>query len=187
MNKSTFLREVAVAIALSCAGSVLYISLSQIVSPITGLKCIIGIVSLCYSGYLLARCPAMPGRVTVAVAWFLVAAACWFGNLTLGSFLLIQVGMIWVIRSVFYHRSPVGALLDLLLNGLSVAASAWSMVHSESLFMSLWSFFLVQALFVAIPARFKPLAKGNRQPDRQFQRAHQAAQAAIAKLSSVRS
>jgi hypothetical protein len=187
MKKSTFFREVVVALTLSCAGSVLYVSLSQIVSPITALKSIIGIVALCYSGYLLARCRVMPGRVTIAVTWFLVAAACWFGNLTLSSFLLIQVGMIWVIRSLFYHRSPVGALLDLLINALSVFACVWAMVQSESLFMSLWCCFLVQALFVFIPAGFKPLATDNRPPDRQFQRAHQAAQAAIVKLSSVKS
>ena len=60
---------------------------------------------------------------------------------------------------------------------------------SGSLFLSIWSFFLVQALFVAIPTRLRQKA-GDRGPARDsedpFQRAHRAAEAALRKLSSVR-
>ena len=184
MSRPTFLRQVVVALALSFVGSVLFVSVKQITSPHAALQGIISLVALCYSGYLLAGCSVTTGRVTVAATWFTVAAACWFGNLSTGAFVLIHISMIWVIRSLFYHSSPITALLDFILTGLSFAAAVWAMLQSESLFLSLWSFFLVQALFVFIPASLEPLAANNHLHDQQFQSAYRTAEAALGKLSS---
>lgn len=184
MKRPSFFQQVVVALTLSCIGSVLFVSLAQVTSADAALKGIIALVAMGYSGYLLGRCSVMSGRVTAAVTWFTVAAACWFGDPPLNAFMLVHIGLIWIIRSLFYHCSPVTALLDLILNGLSLAASVWAMVQSESLFMSLWCFFLVQALFVAIPARVKPSPANNHQHDRQFQSAYRSAAAALGKLSS---
>ncbi len=187
MNGPTFSQGVVVALTLSLVGSVLFVSLGPVASPIPSLKGIIALVALCYTLYLLGRCRARTGRATVAVSWFVVTAACWFGNLDLSSFVLVHIGMIWAVRALFYHSSPVTALVDLALSGLSFAASVWAMVATESLFLSLWCFFLVQALFVAIPPSLKPLQAKNHQLDQQFQSAYRNAEAALDKLSSAKS
>ncbi len=187
MNKPTFFQGVVVALTLSFVGSMLFVSLSQVVFPVPSLKGIIALVALCYTLYLLGRCKARTGRVTAAVTWLVVAAACWFGNLDVSSFVLVHIGMIWLVRSLFYHSSPITALVDLILTGLGFAASVWAMVETESLFLSLWCFFLVQALFVFIPSSLKPLQAKNHQLDPHFQIAYRNAEAALDKLSSVKS
>ena len=67
--------------------------------------------------------------------------------------------------------------------------AVWAATETGSPFLSIWSFFLVQALFVAIPVR---VGGNHREPqpedhhDERFERAHRAAQAALRRLSSVR-
>jgi hypothetical protein len=83
----------------------------------------------------------------------------------------------------------VAALIDLGLSGLSLAAAIWAAHQSGSVFLTVWCFFLVQALFVHIPTHI-----GRRgEPDHEdlegahrFERAHHAAESALRKLSSIR-
>jgi hypothetical protein len=53
----------------------------------------------------------------------------------------------------------IPALMDLGLNALSVSASVWAITRSGSVFLAIWTFFLVQALFVSIPPRVKGKTK----------------------------
>jgi|TARA_Y100000310_G_scaffold200189_2_gene200195 hypothetical protein len=185
MSRPTFFQEVVVALALSALGSALFAVLGQVTSPDMALKGIVSLVAMGYSGYLLGRCRITSGRVTMTITWFTIAAACWFGNLPLGALVLVHVGMVWVIRSLFYHVSPMAAFVDLILSGLGLAASVWAMMQSESLFMTMWCYFLVQALFVAIPTRVRPLAANHQQHEQQFQSAYRNAEAALGKLSAT--
>ena len=75
---------------------------------------------------------------------------------------------------------------DLALNGVSLAAAVWAVNQTGSLFVSIWCFFLVQALFVAIPASMKQKAgqTGESHKDR-FQHAYRAAETALRKLSTT--
>ena len=52
--------------------------------------------------------------------------------------------------------------------------------------LSLWSFFLVQALFVAIPPHLGRRSQSERGPEDTFQRAHRNAEQALRRLASVR-
>ena len=75
------------------------------------------------------------------------------------------------------------------LNGLALSGAIWAAVQSGSLFLSIWSFFLVQALFVGIPSSIsrRPGSKAaGPDPEDRFQRAHRVAEAALRKLSSAR-
>jgi hypothetical protein len=128
------------------------------------------------------------GRVTVVAGWILVTGVTWFIAPPLLLFVLVQLGLIWLIRSLYFYSSVLSALADLGLNGLSLAAAVWAAGQTGSVLLSLWCFFLVQALFVAIPTR---LSRGNREkpggPEKEdrFQRAHRAAETAVRKLSSI--
>ena len=71
----------------------------------------------------------------------------------------------------------------------ALAAGIWAATQTGSLFLSLWCFFLVQALFVAIPVNMnRKTAPGSsqRDPEDRFQHAHRVAESALRRLSSLR-
>ncbi|MDH5622683.1 MAG: hypothetical protein OEY74_11430, partial [Gammaproteobacteria bacterium] len=70
-------------------------------------------------------------------------------------YLLVHVGAIWLIRSLYFYAGVVPALLDLGISALSITATVWAISRSGSVFLATWCFFLVQALFVAIPPAIK--------------------------------
>ena len=59
----------------------------------------------------------------------------------------------WLIRSLYSYSSLIPALMDLGLCVLSTLAFGWVFMRTGGVFLATWSFFLVQALWVAIPAR----------------------------------
>lgn len=188
MKQPTFFEGVALALAASLLGSALYNVLSSVFPAGAVLRLLVAGISLAYVFYLLSRSRERVGRVTVIACWTLVAGVLWFIAPPLMLYGLMHLGLIWLIRSLYFYSSILLALADLTLNGLSLASAVWAARQTGSVFLSLWCFFLVQALFVAIPTR---LSRGNRETpagavDRdRFQRAHRAAEAAVRKLSSI--
>jgi len=98
-----------------------------------------------------------------------------------------HLGIIWVIRSLYFHASVLSAFADLGLSGFSLIAAIWAFSQTGSLFMTLWTLLLVQALFVAIPSSFRK-GDGEDSADEvdEFQRAHANAEAALRRLTSIR-
>jgi hypothetical protein len=83
----------------------------------------------------------------------LLSAASWFLAPSLLTYLLPHVALLWLVRSLIRYRGALPALLDLGVSAVGVAAAAWAARHSGSVFLAAWSFFLVQAVAIAIPAR----------------------------------
>ena len=189
MNRPTFIEGVAVAIGISLAGSILYTALTSLLPGSEILQPLIAGMGFTYVLYLFKRTPERVGRVVTLVGWSIAAAIGWFVSMPLTLYLLLHVGLIWLIRSLYFHSSLLPAMADLGLNTLALAAAFWAVVQSESLFLALWCFFLVQALFVSIPPNLKQ-SNGEKQAqknrDDHFLHAHRIAEAAVRKLSSIR-
>lgn len=189
MKHPTFFEGVAVAFAASVFGSALYTALTLVFSGAGGLRVLIAGLGLVYVLYLLGRSRVRVGRITTLAGWTVVAAATWVMEPPLAVYVLVHLSAIWLIRSLYFYSSALSALADLGLTGLSLAAAIWAATQSGSVFLSIWCFFLVQALFVAIPTRISRKA-GERRPGQyredRFQRAYRTAEAALRKLSSVR-
>ncbi|WP_455234009.1 hypothetical protein [Thiogranum longum] len=188
MRPPSFLEGVALALAASIAGSILFTVLAPLFSGATVLRLLIAVIGFGYLIYLLRRSPERIGRISALAVWVVAAGAVWLAQPPLVLYLIIHLGLIWVIRSLYFYGSVLSSLADLGLTGLSLAAAIWSATHTGSLFLSLWCFFLMQALFVAIPHDLRTRANGTRSaPDSEdrFQRAHRVAQAALRKLSST--
>jgi hypothetical protein len=187
MKQPTFLEGVSVAIAASLAGSVLYTALNVVFPGVPVLRLLIAGIGLAYVVYLLSRSPERVGRFTAVAAWLLVASVLWFTHPPLLLYVCVHLGALWLIRSLYFYSSALSALADLGLNGLSLSAAIWAVTRTGSVFLGLWCFFLVQALFVCIPKSVnrKPgtAPAGHKLEDR-FQHAHRVAEAAVRKLSS---
>ncbi len=188
MKRPTFFEGVAVAAAASIFGAALFAALAMVFAGGGVLRLLIAGIGLAYAVYLLARSRERVGRVTVLTAWLMLAGATWFAAPPLPLYAVVHVGMIWVIRSLYFYSSALSALADLGLSGLSLAAAVWAGIHSHSVFLSLWVFFLVQALFVLIPAGWRRSRNqaGPLDGEDRFECAHRVAETALRRLVSVR-
>lgn len=188
MKNPTFFQGVAVALVASLIGSILFTALTPMFASAAVLRLLIASISFGYIVYLLGRSRSQVGRVTIVVIWALLAGASLFLAPPLPLYLLVHVVAIWLIRSLYFYSSLLCALTDLGLSALSLSTAVWAFVHTGSLFLGIWCFFLVQALFVAIPDRIngKPVgADPEHVSEDRFEQAHRSAQAAVRKLSSI--
>lgn len=186
MKKVTFFEGVIVALISSFLGSVGYFVLSSMFSDSFIIRLLISGFTFGYVLYLLSRSKEHIGRLTVMVIWSAITVATWVLWPTITLFVLIHLITIWLVRSMYFYSSLFAAFADLGLNGLSVATAFWAASYTGSLFLTIWCFFLTQALFVAIPTNIKQLVSGRSTSDGsdEFQRAYRDAEAAARKLST---
>ena len=185
MKRPGFFQGVLVAATLAIAAGVL----GTVLAPLMGLPALVRLLipalGLGYLLYLLGRSGKRTGRFTALAAWAAMAVASgWFAP-PLPFYLAIHAGTIWLLRSLYYYYGILPALLDLGLSAASIAVTAWAALHSGSLVLATWCFFLVQALFVAIPPAIRDpeRAAGPATPQNQnFERARRQAEAALQQL-----
>ncbi len=180
---ATFNEGLGIAFVSSLFGGVAYYLLSAFIADSYLIRLLISIGSFIYIVYLLNRGQTRLGRVSVMGLWGVISIATWIYWPPASVFLLVHISMLWIIRSLYFYSSVLSVLADLLLNLFSILAAFWAAHHSGSVFLSIWCFFLIQALFVAIPKNMFTPATKSMSTDDQFQTAYRAAQSAVVKLS----
>jgi len=188
MRRPGFFEGVAVAAIASLAGGACYVALTTIFSSSAVLRFVVAGLGLAYIVYLLSRNEERVGRITVIALWLAAACVLWLIAPSFAAYLCAHLALVWLVRSLYFHASLVAALADLGLVALGLAAAVWSATRSHSAALSIWCFFLVQALYVAIPARVAAPDQGTKEaaPEDRFQHAHRAAEAALRRLHSIR-
>jgi len=187
MNRPSFFEGVAVALIVALFSAAGIYVLSRLFFSDFPLYLLITAVSLAYICYLLARSGEKTGRVSVVVLWFVITMAGFLFLPSLIFFVFLQLGFIWLLRSLYFHNSVLAALADMGLFALSLIVASWSWFNTQSVFISVWSFFLTQALFVLIPS---PLSKktavcqASSAGDDRFETAYRAAESAVRKLAA---
>jgi hypothetical protein len=168
-----------------CAGAVFAVLL-PLFSAGWLLRWLIAVCGFVYVIYLLSRSRERVGRLSVLTLWTLVAGAAGFFQPPLLLYVFIQVGMVWIIRSMYFYSSVLSALTDLGLNALALCVALWAWRYTDSFIISIWCFFLMQALFVYIPAEVNkpsqqlgPVSGADR-----FEQAYRSAVTALRKLST---
>jgi len=183
MSKPTMLDGVTLAMVISLGAAAGSLLLGSFIVYGLLFELLLYGAALAYLLYLLKRSHARIGRVLVIGAWALASLACWWFDVALLQQVLLQAGLIWLVRSLYFHSSLTVAALDFGLVSAGLAASAWAMLNTGSLAAALWSFFLVQALFCWLPqvsARQSARDAARHSP---FQTAHRVAEDAVRKLS----
>ena len=186
MKKPTILNGVTLAMIISLCAAAASLLLGGFIIYSLLFELLLYAATLTYLLYLLKRSKARIGRVLVIAGWAMASLACWFFDIILLEQVLIQAGMIWLVRSLYFHGSLTTAALDFGLVSVGLAASAWAMVNTGSLAAALWSFFLVQTLFTCLPQLAGEPAKTDCWDSidtSHFQSAHRVAEAAVRKLS----
>ena len=194
MKRPAFSEGVIVAIVVSLAITVLFTVLSSFLPTRWLLQGVIATVSFTYIFYLLIRSQEKVGRVTVIMLWGVVSVLAWLLAPSTIIVLFVHVGMIWLVRALYYYTSLIVALLDLGLTLFAMAAAIWTLSYTHSLFLSVWCFFLIQAVFVMLPADLKAgMNKSKQRPTGQqpvesdvFEQAYQSAQTALRQITTYR-
>lgn len=186
MNMPKLTDGVIIAIAISVGVGLAGFVFSGFIPPTRLFSVLTGLATLAYLVYLLKHSGAKVGKVVAISSWLLLFASCWFFEVSLVKQVLLQAGIIWLVRSLYFHRSLFSAALDLGLISVGLTAAVWAVNNTGSLATAMWSFFLTQALFFWIPGFTAkqpdhPSFADHRQDP--FQSAHQIALDAVRKLT----
>jgi len=181
-----FLEGAVLALSAALGSTLAYRTFDLVLPGADALRLVVAGLGLGYLLYLLGRSHERIGRVTALALWLTAAGLLWVLSPPLPLYLLTHLAMLWLARSLYFHQSPLAALADLGLTGLGLIVSVGAYLHTGSLFLSLWCLFLVQALFVFIPSRVRASNKNSGDEEEHFRRAHEAAEAAVRRLSSIR-
>jgi hypothetical protein len=187
MSRPRFSEGVLVALLAALFSSVSFTILPALFGPLWTLRVLIALLGLAYLLYLLRRSDERTGRLVTLATWSVGAGLSWALLPALPDYLAVHIGLLWLARALYHHNGPLAALADLALNLLAVMAGLWAFSHADSLFLGVWSFFLVQALFVAIPSATGRPAPNRPQhaPDNDhFRRARRSAEVALHRLSN---
>jgi len=185
MKRPTFFHGVIVAAVLGFFASAIVATLTPFVGIGAVIHMVIPALGLTYLLYLFSRSEERVGRVTTLSLWSALAAITWWLAPPLPLYLLIHVGALWLVRSLYFYSGVLPALMDLGVSTLSISATVWAITRSGSVFLATWCFFLVQALFVAIPPAIKSKQKAPRNTvtdNENFERARRNADQALRQL-----
>jgi len=173
------------ALVLSAGGAALLAALAPWVGLGPALRAVIALLGLAYVIYAIGRSGERVGRITTLVCWLVVASGAWLAGLPLVAYVLVHLGAIWLVRSLYYYSGLMPALADLGLTMLGASFAVWAAQRADSAWLAFWCFFLVQAFHVSIPTSLTR-SSAPEAPDDAFARAHRAAEAAVRRLSSAR-
>ena len=183
MKQPGFIQGVIVAAALALTGAIAFAGLSVVASGAAALKIVTVALGGIYIVYLLVCSNEHTGRITIFMAWGVVTTTTWLLTTDLSMTLITQSVLISIVRTLFHHTRMLGGLLDFVLSAFALSTAVWAIGHSGSMLLTVWCFFLVQALSVYIP---ESLTNKEQQPppensvgEDKFGRAFRTAETAI--------
>jgi len=187
MRHPNFTEGVMVALIAAVISSVAFTVLVDPFGVEWTARMLIAALGLGYVLYLLHRSRERTGRVVSLALWLSLAGLGWLLIDDLLLYLAAHLTMVWLIRVLYHQPGPLAALLDLALHLFALMAGLWAFMHADSVFLGAWTFFLVQALFITIPAltnRQPRAGSGDPEPVDHFQLAYRGAEVALRKLSA---
>jgi hypothetical protein len=184
MNRPGFFHGVAAAAVLGFLASAVIAVLTPFIGIGAVTRLVIPGLAFVYILYLFSRNDERTGRVTTIVLWSGMTLATWWLAPPLPFYVLIHAGAIWLMRSLYFYSGVIPSLMDMALTGLSIVTSIWALSRTGSVFLGTWCFFLVQALFIAIPNSIGKKTGPAAPPlaNNEFERARRQADAALKQL-----
>lgn len=155
MNRLGFWQGVAAAAVLAVAGGGVTALLLPILGAAGMARLLVPALSLAYLLFLLPKSRVRSGRLTVFAAWAVVSVAAWWLVASFALYLFLHVGFLWLARSLYFHRGIFASLADGALAAGGSLAALLTLQQTGSVLLSIWAFFLLQALFAVIPERLR--------------------------------
>ena len=184
-TKTSLGTGLAAAFVFSACGAALLAALSPWLGLATALRAVVALLGFAYTAYIIGRSGERVGRLTTIACWLVVAGGSWLLGLPLVGYVLLHIGLAWLVRSLYHYSGLLPALADFGLSLLGAAFAVWAAQRSGSVWLAFWCFFLVQAFHALIPTTLRRGSAALEAADDGFSRAHRAAEAAVRRLSST--
>lgn len=184
--RPSFGASLGVGLILSLCGAAALSVLAPMFFAGYALRAVVAVVAFAYVLYLIGKSGERVGRVTTVVCWLGVALGAAAAGLPLGAYVLVHVGLIWLVRSLYYYSGVLPALADFGLGLLGVVFAVWAAQRTGSAWLALWCFFLTQSFHVLIPRSLGSRGGEAGGVEDAFNRAHRMAEEAIRRLSTAR-
>jgi hypothetical protein len=184
-RQPSFARGLGAAFVLALAGGAVLAALAPWLGFGFTLRAVIALVGFAYVLYVVGSSGERVGRITTIACWSIVAIGAWVVGLPFVGYVLVHVGLVWLVRSLYHYSGVLPALLDLGLSILGAAFGAWAAQRTGSVWLALWCFFLVQAFHALIPASLTKRGTAATEIEDAFAHAHRAAESAVRRLTSV--
>ena len=185
-RRPSFGASLGVGLVLSLCGAAALSVLGPMLLAGFALRAVIALVAFAYVLYLIGKSGERVGRVTTVACWLAIAFGAYIAGLPLGAYVLVHVGLIWLVRSLYYYSGVLPALADFGLGVLGVVFAVWAAQRSDSAWLAFWCFFLTQSFHVLIPQSLSSRNSRARGDDDAFNRAQRMAEEAIRRLSTAR-
>ncbi len=183
-RQPSFARNLSAAFVLALCGGAVLAALAPWLGGATALRAVIALVAFAYVLYVIGASGERIGRITTIACWCVAAGGAWLAGLPLVGYVLVHVGLVWLVRSLYRYSGMLPALVDLALSLLGAAFGVWAAQRSGSVWLALWCFFLVQAFHTLIPATLAKRGDSGAETEDAFAHAHRAAEAAVRRLTS---
>lgn len=157
MNRPSFVSHVIVAFLLAVAGGMCFTLLTPFLRPPTALRLTLGLVATGYVLHVVLASQVNGGRIAAPTLWLLCAAVLAWAAPAPALFTSLHAVLLWLLRALLIHTRVIPVMADLALSALALAVAVACARHTGSLALSLWTFFVIQAL----PSAFAPLDRGR--------------------------
>ena len=182
-QSSGFAEGAGVAFALSLMATLIYRGCAVLLGTSVSLATLFVLLLSLYALYLLKRSNRSAGKPTAVIAFISFALLLNSFSLPLAIVAGVLMPAVWVLRCFFYRQGVIDSVLDLGLSAAALIAAIAAATATQSIFITVWTFFIVQALHVSIPL----LGEGRpTNPAQQFECAYTSAETAIRQFYSER-
>ena len=191
-RRPTFLREALFGLVLSIVGAAVGSALAFVLPDADAMRVTVAGLAFAYLIHILGASREKTGRIAAGLFWAAMTLAMWYWQPGIAIHVLVQVAFLWLARSLYLHGRFVEAMLDLVLAALAVSFGVWAGLRTGSLVLAAWSFFLIQALHVMVPAlaerwlESQPPASDSHSGNRSFAEALAAGEEALRRIAARR-
>lgn len=187
----SFIREAGLGFVLSAAAAAA--ATAGLVFFPAGLviRAVTAAVALAYIVLTIGRSAESAGRIVTVALCLAAIGAAWLSGFGVAGFLAVNVGLIWLVRALYVRSGFIDAVLDFCLLVPAAGFAAWAALRTQSIWLACWSFFVLQALHVGIPAlcarvtKRAPAVPDDESANRRFCEASRTAEEALRRIAAL--
>lgn len=184
MKNLSFLQLAIAGFLVSGLGYISFELFSMLYAKNDSLQISIAISGFIYLVYLLCQLPKNVGKISAVAFYAFASLSLLFLTLPSTLYAFSIIGCLWLTRCFFFHRTFIAIAGDASLTLLGSTVAYWTIIETSSLFLGLWSYFLIQALLPFLPQKVERLSPVNTVAnDSKFESAYRNAEAAISRLN----
>ena len=185
MNRPTPARLIFLALLLSVTSSLALVVLSLLSLPVTITQVIVttlGAYCLLLIGWMRPPVGRVSGCLVTGLVTLATLLACAYWGALSGPGVLFMLAWTWLVRWALLHRSVAAVLSDGMLLAGGVVGAAWAFESGGSISLTIWTFFLLQALLPWLPVGDRTQAQNRQSVQSRFDQANQRAEQALRRL-----